>query len=213
MKDFFQLGGPVFKIFERTWNLLVLNLCVLVTSIPLITIGVSLTAGYSVCFKLIEKDDTQVIKNYFTAFRTNFKQSFAFSFLLVTLTGIIGMDLVYFFKIEKKLSWELIGIGIVVVFLLISYQFIFSYIARYEDRFVIIWMNSVKFFLTHLIIGVVLIAMDIFVIVAVLSSPKLFVFTIYISAFIGISFIIFLKSFLILSVYKKQEQKNRIIGQ
>lgn len=208
MKNFFQINGPVFRVGERIWNLLVLNLCMLVTSVPLITIGVSLTASYSVCFKLIEKNDTRIIKNYFHTFRMNFKQSFAFSFILFVLLFIIGADFTYFFKFEKKLTWEFFGVTIVALLILISYQFIFSYIARYEDRFMVVCINSFKLFLSHLGIGLLLIALDIFVVVILTASPQLFIFTIYISAFIGISFITFLKSFLVLTVYKKQEQQS-----
>lgn len=206
MKEFFQPNGPVYRVLERIWNLLVLNLCMLVTSLPILTIGVSLTSAHSVCFKLIEKDDTRVFKNYFGAFYKNFKQSFIFGACLVLILGIVTVDIFYFFKIKRQLSWEIVGILIVACFAIVSSQFLFGYIARYEDRFTIVWMNSAKLFLSHLGIGILMLAMDVFIVIAMLASTQLFVFTIYISAFIGLAFYVFLKSLLILSVFKKHEK-------
>ena len=65
----------------KLWSLFVLNLCILIGSIPIVTIGVATSAAYAVCFKLHENNDTRVIENFILAYKRNFKQAIGFSIM------------------------------------------------------------------------------------------------------------------------------------
>ena len=62
--------------FMRAWSNLVdgvwINILMLVTSIPLITIGAALTAGHDACRRSIEGEGKGVTANYFKSFKANF---------------------------------------------------------------------------------------------------------------------------------------------
>ena len=72
--------------FMRAWSNLVdgvwINILMLVTSIPIITIGAALTAGHDACRRSIEGEGKGVTANYFKSFKTNFIITF---FILIHL--------------------------------------------------------------------------------------------------------------------------------
>lgn len=74
-KDLFKPEAPIWKFMELFVELVKLNIIFLLTSLPIVTIGASITAMNSVCFKLREKRAGYIVDDYFNAFRGNFKNS------------------------------------------------------------------------------------------------------------------------------------------
>ena len=60
------------RYLNRFADLMILNLLFLLTSIPIFTIGASLTALYSVCFRLGTDREGSTFRDYFAAFKENF---------------------------------------------------------------------------------------------------------------------------------------------
>ncbi len=99
----------------------------------------------------------------------------------------------------------MIGVGLTIFFLLLITQYLYAYIARYQDSFKTILTNSMKLSFLNSLTSFVLVGMSVGILVLMVLSSIFFVFVMYISIFIGIAFIIFLKSFLVLNVFKKYE--------
>lgn len=59
------------KIFCAAW----LNILWFLCCIPIFTIGASTTALYYVSFKLVRNEEGNITKQFFTAFRSNFKKA------------------------------------------------------------------------------------------------------------------------------------------
>ena len=93
-KDLFKPEAPIWKFMELFVELVKLNIIFLFTSLPIVTIGASITAMNSVCFKLREKRVGYIVDDYFNAFRGNFKNStitwIVFLCYLVTLVMAIN---------------------------------------------------------------------------------------------------------------------------
>lgn len=205
MDKFFDLDGPVYRVLAKIWGLMVLNLCIILTSLPLVTVGVSLSAAYAVCFKMHEKNDLRVIRNYFSSFKINFKQAIVFSVCHFFLLLLLVIDGWYFVQTFQKITVSMIGVGLTIFFLLLITQYLYAYIARYQDSFKTILTNSMKLSFLNSLTSFVLVGMSVGILVLMVLSSIFFVFVMYISIFIGIAFIIFLKSFLVLNVFKKYE--------
>ena len=80
--------------FMRAWSDLVdgvwINILMLVTSIPLITIGAALTAGHDACRRSIEGEGKGVTANYFKSFKANFiKAALLWLPFLVALIALV----------------------------------------------------------------------------------------------------------------------------
>src|SRR5699024_4533367 len=103
-------SSSIYRILETVWALLILNFLVLISSLPIFTIGSSITAAYSVCFKLIETGDTKVIRNFYSGFKQSFiKASVAWGVLIGVLT-FLAVDL---YAISQHLvgnNWIIAGV-------------------------------------------------------------------------------------------------------
>ncbi len=78
----------IIDMFSRIFELLLLNLLFVLTSLPLITIGASLTALFSVNLKLVKNEESYIIREYFHAFRRNLKPA-SITFLLFAVTSTL----------------------------------------------------------------------------------------------------------------------------
>ena len=75
MRGLFSLDSGFMQGLNRFADLVLLNVLFVVTSLPVITLGASLTAMYTVCFRFNEDWEEGVCKTYFRAFRRNFRQA------------------------------------------------------------------------------------------------------------------------------------------
>lgn len=78
----------IIDMLSRIFELLLLNLLFVLTSLPLVTIGASLTALFAVNLKMVRNEESYIIKEYFHAFRQNLMPA-AISFLLFAVTGTL----------------------------------------------------------------------------------------------------------------------------
>lgn len=77
MKQKILLGNDswVMRILTRIFDLIILNLLFIICSLPVITIGTSLTALYSVTLKIVRNEEGYIVRGFFKAYKENFKQS------------------------------------------------------------------------------------------------------------------------------------------
>lgn len=79
------------NLFSRIVDLLLLNFLFVITSLPVLTLGASLTALFSVSLKLVRNEESYVSRDYFRAFKKNFCQAtvsfWAFSLIIALLAG------------------------------------------------------------------------------------------------------------------------------
>ena len=69
MGRFLNTESKIARFFAAAWDLIVVNLLVLLTSIPIITIGASLSAMYYVLVKRVRGEEGYIPQMYFRAFR------------------------------------------------------------------------------------------------------------------------------------------------
>ena len=71
----FNMDGPVFRFLNKMADLCILNLIFLLCCLPIITIGASVTALYSVTLKMSRDQEGYIARSFFKAFKANFKQA------------------------------------------------------------------------------------------------------------------------------------------
>lgn len=77
MKHKILLGtdSSIMVFLSRVFDLIILNILFLVCSIPVITIGASFTALYSVTLKMVRNKESYIVRGFLQAFTKNFLQS------------------------------------------------------------------------------------------------------------------------------------------
>lgn len=127
----FDADGRLARFLNALGNLIVLNILTLICSLPIITIGTSMTALYTMTMRMARNEESSIIRGYFRAFHNNFKQStifwgiggglivfmlfdiwllqsvkgnfgLAYRLLLFVIVLLFGMELIHIFAVQAR---------------------------------------------------------------------------------------------------------------
>jgi hypothetical protein len=103
-------------------RLVMINILVITTSLPLITLFPSLSAGYKLFHKYINHNEVKLFKNYFVYFAEDIKKKLLIGFILFLIIALGYMNTRYYVTyLNDGLSWFYIaGYYITLTFLLIG---------------------------------------------------------------------------------------------
>ncbi len=74
MQSLFAPDSKFMQAMSRLWDLVMLNILFLLTSLPIFTMGAASAALYTVCFRMDTDREEGLYRTYFSAFRQNFRQ-------------------------------------------------------------------------------------------------------------------------------------------
>lgn len=138
------------SVFSKIIDFLVLNFLFIITSLPIITLGASMTALYSVTLKMVKNEESYIARNYFRAFKRNFKASVLPFLLFIFAFSILGINLVISYQISGIFFMILRAIStIFLVCLSICAKYYFPILARFDFTFKQVWMHIPHMIVTH----------------------------------------------------------------
>lgn len=124
----------VTRALSRICDLMLLNLLWLICSIPIITIGASTTALYTVMLKLVKNEEGYIVRGFLEAFRDNFKKATILWGILLTLGVIIGFDIRFATLLKGTARAVLQSLFFVFAIIWVCVViYIFPLMARYEN--------------------------------------------------------------------------------
>lgn len=126
--------NPVMNFMNRIVDLVVLNICFIVSCIPIITIGAGMTAMYSVNLKMVCNEEAYVFKSYWKAFGENFRQA-TFCWLIFLAAGAVfvcDLRLIPFLPAGVRYIFYAVLMICGVVYV-VEFLYVFPYIARFRD--------------------------------------------------------------------------------
>ena len=82
----------IMRVLSKICDIVCLNVLWLVCSLPIITIGASTTALYTVMLKLVKNEEGYIFKGFLHAFKLNFKQSTIIWLILLLCGGVCFVD-------------------------------------------------------------------------------------------------------------------------
>lgn len=171
----FRSDSPIMLFLSDVGDHMLLNVLFVVCSLPVITIGSSLTACFKVARLLADKSCDHVLPQFFKAFRENFKQStllwcpalFAYA-LLVLYYGMSGSEAVPYMKI-----WLMGAFGI--CFLITAVLcYAFPLISRYENSLAQHIKNAAILAVTNIPRTLLLMIISIFPVLMFIFLPGIF---------------------------------------
>lgn len=134
------------KALDSLGNIFAINVLFIVTSIPVFTIGASLTAAYSMSMRLQEDREETVFMGYLTEFRKNFKQATLSFIILLIASSIMMAEYLMIQILDKDLLITKIYIVLLVAEILVMafvFPFLFPLIAAYENSLRLTFKNSI----------------------------------------------------------------------
>ena len=134
MNGLFAPDSRFMRYLNRLADLMILNLLFLLTSIPIFTIGASLTALYSVCFRLGTDREGSTFRDYFAAFKENFLQATSlFLLLLLWLMGTGGAAVIFCFM-AGWMHCLFVPFAVLFIVVVLVASYVFPLLSRFENR-------------------------------------------------------------------------------
>ena len=136
MGEFFNLDNKFFQSLGKIIDCVCLSVIWLLLCIPVVTAGAATTALYYTVNKVIRYNRGYILKEFWHAFRTNFKQSTLVGLLMLAMELFFGMDcyIMYQFAAAGEKSGSIYPLFVVFMALVIAWGiYLFPYIARFEN--------------------------------------------------------------------------------
>ncbi|MBO0603490.1 YesL family protein [Sporosarcina sp. E16_3] len=204
MKNLFEMEGPIFRFSSRIGQLMVLNGIFILFSLPIITIGASSTALYSVTLKMVRNEDEGVYNGFIQAFKKNLKQSTLIWIVLLAAGFILLLDYNYLQSYKGKLiSLVIVSLLLFTCVYLLLLILTFPYAARFDNTVRKTAVNVLKIAIVNPFQTIPVLIYSIVPILLMLLSPQFFILVLYISIFFGFSLIAYMNSFILRRIYEK----------
>lgn len=204
MNKLFDNEGPLMSFLSKLADLVWLNILTIIFCIPIITAGASLAAMYTVTIKMVNKEEGYISKNFFQAFKKNFKQAtviwigvmlasilFYGDYRIVTYSGI---------AFPKALP---IALTAVLLLMYCTYLYVFPVLSRYDNTIKNTIKNSFLLSISNLPRTLLIIAIHLVLPVAVYFSQAL----LPIMFLMGLTLPAYASSVLFVGIFKKLEDK------
>ena len=173
MKEQFNLNSPWVQRFAMLTNLVMLNILWLVCCIPFFTAGAATAAMYHTIFQYHSKEDDEVLRPFFRAFRANFKQATLLLLPLLAVLALLVFDMVYLVANGKGIAalFLLIVLGFFVMGIMVH---LFPLIARFNMDAKALLRTAFSLVMLHLPATLTVIALTLLPIFLLLFQPALF---------------------------------------
>lgn len=204
MNQWFGTDGHLQNVFVRVLDMTVLNLCFVISCLPLVTIGAALTALYSVNFKILRREEGRVSADYWRAFRENFGQSTKLWLILLAAGIWFAVDFWALSQLNGSAAWVLKALlgGLLVVYLGLLH-YVFAYTARFSDTLTVSLKNALMICGANLLPTVSLLCITFLAAFVSLYSLEFFLRAIFIWLVLGFAVLNCLQSFLLSRVFSR----------
>ena len=205
MRRFLNLDSPLMIFLSNLTDIIVLNVLCFICCLPIITIGPSVTAMHYITLKIARDEEIYVLRDYFKAFKENFKQSIIAWMVFLVITAVFFVD----YLILKDMGLEntkvfLMIIGAIYLLVCFTMMYVFPLMARFENSLKQTVKNA--FFMSILHIFKTVIMAVIYAIPFVLLPLHYNVLMVFL--LVGLSGPAYFNSFIWKSIFKKYEPEK-----
>ena len=175
--NIFSYDSKFSQLFLKLSYACWLNMLWMICSLPVITIGASTTALYSVTLKIADERESNITRQFVLAFRDNFKQATRMWILLLLAGILIGGDFYVVLHMRSMtngvpaIMWTM-NLALLIVILIIYaviLMYIFPLIARFENNDKAMLKNSLLIGIHYLFCTIVVAAIHFVMFYAVVA--------------------------------------------
>lgn len=192
------------RFLSRMADLIILNVVALLCCIPIITIGASLTAMHYVLLKMVRNEEGYIVKSFFKSWKENFKQATLLWLpLLLFFILFIGDLLIFRYSgVEfPQILKALLFAAAAFVYMITCYLFPLQ--ARFENTIKNTWKNALLMSICSFprtVVMMVLYTLPFFACLYIMTIPLVF--------FFGLSLPAYLSAMLYNKIFKKFEPEE-----
>ena len=131
MSNIFNLDNPIWNILNKITDVIILSLLFIVTSVPVVTIGASLTALYYQMFRLSENTEGNIVRGYLKSFAENFKKATPVWIVCLIAGAFLAGDLYICIKMQMPAATFFMAvIFVIAVFYVMFVTYLFPLLSR-----------------------------------------------------------------------------------
>lgn len=202
----------VMRALGRLCDFMLLNILWVVCSIPLVTIGASTTALYTVMLKVVKNEEGYIVKGFLGAFKENFKKSTLIWLILAVLGIIIGIDsrVAAGMSSTMRTVFQSIFIIFSIVWLCVVI-YVFPLNARYENSIRNTFKNALILSVAKLPYTLLMLVITAGPVILTFLNTSTLMIGIALWIVIGVSLVTWLNSYLLRKVFEifhKDEEEN-----
>ena len=192
----------VMRALGKIGDMICLNVMWLICCIPLITIGASTTALYTVMLRMVKNEEGYIFRGFLKAFKSNFKQS-TLIWLILLLLGIV-------WTVDFRVAGFMPGMAGIILsaiflalgFILLSVMiYIFPLTARYENGIKATFKNALILTVAKLPYTLLMVAIVVAAVFASLWSAFTLLFSLPLWLIIGGALIAWVNSYILRRVF------------
>ncbi len=148
----FKLDNPFWNAISKICDLVILNFVFAVSCIPLVTIGASVTALYTVLRKMVHDEGGGAAKEFVKAFRAIFKQATILWIILlpIGLVTLYEMYLITLVEIPALQIFRYVFFGLLAVWFMIV-SWVFPVQSKFENPVLKTLKNGALMSMYHLL--------------------------------------------------------------
>ncbi|WP_455542360.1 YesL family protein [Intestinibacter sp.] len=205
MGKIFDYNNSFFSGISKISDTIVLNFIFVICSIPIVTIGASVTALYSVSMKITRDEDVYVVREFFKQFKENFKKSTIIWLILLLIAVFIGID----FYMCSLISQSIMSIVFKFIFTLMSIVvgfvlvYAFPLLARFENNIKNILKNSILMSIQYLPYTLIMLVLTLMPALAFVLLSQYWGQIIFLNTCISFGFIAYINSILLNKIFNK----------
>lgn len=208
MNRFFSYDNPVMQFISKIFDIVVLNVIFIFACIPVFTIGSALCGLYYVCLKMVRNEDPYVWRNFWKAFRQNFKQSTLVFLIFVCIFVFLWMDFYIINSANTTLFSILrVPLWLICLFLTSMFIYIFPVISHFVCTTRQALKNAALMALGHLPYTLAMLAVFGIILYLCTATIKTFAMVIIISGICGFSVIAFTYCICFDRIFRKYEDE------
>lgn len=176
MRGFFAFDGPFVRVMTQLVDMIILTIVFLVCCIPVFTIGASWSALYYATHKVVRYDRGYVIKEFFHAFKENFKQSTIVWLIMLLIYGVLGTEcyLMYQYALKgQQIGMMYYPLMVLIALVILWNLYLFPYISRFNNETKVYLSNAVKIAVANALWSILLLALFVLFFLFIVAWPGL----------------------------------------
>src|SRR5699024_4211728 len=153
-KIMFQSDNLLSRVLTKVFDLCLLNILFLITSLPIFTIGVSLSALYTVTLAMSKNEESPVFKMYFRMWKQNFKKGMIAGLVLLGIVALLIFDMWIWWnsRISYRMFFMIATLVLLSLVIMVS-NWVFPLIAKFENSVKNMFKNAMIFSMRYAIVS------------------------------------------------------------
>lgn len=204
----------VMNFLGKLGDMFILNILYLICCIPVITIGAATAALYYTTLKMAENRESYVWRDYWKAFKENFRQATVIWLIMLTLIAVLAADMLLLGSMRQELG-SIVAVMIIAagIFLVLPGIYVFPVLARFNNTVKNTMKNAMIMSIRHFPSTILILLIHGLPLLLGVVSVQAFVKGVWVVLFFTVSILAYAESKFftrIFSKYYPKEQRDNI---